>query len=42
MQVEFLPVLFGGAIKDGDYRLELAHLPGEYYGTQWEDGAGLY
>ena len=27
MQVEFLPALFGAAIDDSDYRLELALLP---------------
>ena len=28
----FLPSLFGGAIDDSDYRLELAHLPVKYSG----------
>ena len=32
MQEEFLPAIFGEAIDDGDYRLELAHLPVKYYG----------
>ena len=32
MQEEFLPVLFGEAIDDGDYTLKLAHLPVKYSG----------
>ena len=32
MQEESLPLLFGEAIDDGDYRLELAHLLVKYYG----------
>ena len=32
MQEEFLPALFGEAIDDSDYRLELAHLPVKYSG----------
>ena len=32
MQEEFLPALSGDAIDDGDYRLELAHLPVKYSG----------
>ena len=32
MLEEFLPALFGEAIDDGDYRLELAHLPVKYSG----------
>ena len=32
IQEEFLPALFGEAIEDGDYRLELAHLPVKYSG----------
>ena len=32
MQEEFLPALFGEALGDSDYRLELAHLPVKYSG----------
>ena len=32
IQEEFPPALFGEATDDGDYRLELAHLPVKYAG----------
>ena len=32
MQAEFLPALFGEAIDDSEYGLELAHLPVKYTG----------
>ena len=32
IQGEFLPALFGETVDDGDYRLELAHLPVKYSG----------
>ena len=32
MQEEFLPACFGEAIVEGNNRLEIAHLPAEYFG----------